>query len=728
MYDLSVICPCYNESKNIPSLVARLQNTFFKKQMSAEIVLVDDASTDETQKVVFALQKQHPNLAFIVHEKNKGIACGWEDGLKFAKGNYACFMDADLQNLPEDVWRLFKEITFTHADVVSGWRNHVETTRDSRYLVSKFLNWFLNFLFSMDLKDNKSGFVIARKEVMEHILSHRFQYHHFQTFIAISAKAKNYTIKQIETLFDERRAGTSYLLGKSFWKASYQTFTDIIKGLFEFRLLDDYDYGLHDFIERNKDLIKYDESPKSWRRKLLFFIYKKTFYFHHWMIGPQAIRYYNDLSESQWLPPYKIKEYQEKKLRQLINHVYYHVPYYREIFDRNNLRVEDIKTIEDLQKLPIIDKNIVRENLYLGLMSDSHDKRKIQKVTTSGSTGEPFFTFVEKKQLETMWAATLRSIEWTGYRFGDCQMRLWHKYLGLKLPQIIREVIDAKLTRRSFIPAYEMDEAGLDKFMAMINHCRPVFMDGYAESFNFIAKYLKSKSYDGYKPQAIISSAQNLPLESRKIIENAFGCQVFDKYGSREFGGGLAYECEHHTGHHLVAECLIVEIVKDGRPAAPGEVGEVLVTSLNNFAVPLIRYRLGDLAVQMDNSELCACGRGLPRVGDIQGRIQAVIIGCDNQFVPGSFFARLFADYEYAIRQFQVVQEEPGKLQFKIVKAPLFEQNILDQIINETKKHLGKNLVVEVNYIDNVELGRTGKRQHSVSKVEANEILNKINH
>jgi phenylacetate-CoA ligase len=403
------------------------------------------------------------------------------------------------------------------------------------------------------------------------------------------------------------------------------------------------------------------------------------------------------------------------------------VPYYREIFDKNNLRVEDIRTIEDLQKLPIMDKNVVRENLYLGLMSDSHNKKKIQKVTTSGSTGEPFFTFVEKKQLEMMWAATLRSVEWTGYKFGDRQLRLWHKYLGMKWPQIIREVIDAKLTRRSFIPAYEMDEAGLEKFMTNINQCRPVLIDGYAESFNFIAKYLKSKSYNGHKPKAIISSAQNLSLESRDVIENVFGCKVFDKYGSREFGGGLAYECEHHNGHHIVAECLIVEIVKDGRPALPGEVGEVLVTSLNNFAVPLLRYRLGDLAVQMDNLESCACGRGLPRIGDVQGRIQAVIIGSENQFVPGSFFARLFADYEYAIRQFQVVQEEPGKLKFNIVKATLFEQGILDKIIIETKKYLGEKLAVEVNFIENVELGRTGKRQHSVSKVQINEILNKIN-
>lgn len=726
MYDLSVICPCYNESKNIPALVTRLQNTFTQKQINGQIILVDDASYDDTLAVVLELQKQYSNLKLVTHEQNKGIAVSWEDGVKAAEGNYVCFMDADLQNLPEDVWRLYREINFTHVDLVGGWRNHVDLPRDLRYFASISLNHLLNILYGMDLKDNKSGFVIARKTVMEHILSHRFKYYHFQTFIAISAKAKNYSIRQIETLFDVRRAGKSYLFGKSFWVASYQTFVDVLKGLIEFHFFNDYDNSLQEFIDKNKTLKTEQKVEQVWWRKVLFAIYKHTFPLHHWMITSQSVKYFRDLNRSQWLLPVKIKEYQEKELRKLINHVYFHVPYYREIFDKNGLHVEDIQTIEDLQKLPIIDKNIVRENLFLGLMSDSHDKKMIQKVTTSGSTGEPFFTFVEKKQIEIRWAATLRGILWTGYQFGDRQLRLWHKYLGMSWQQVVREIFDAKLTRRNFIPAYEMDEAGLEKFMAKINSCRPVFMDGYAESFNFIAKYLKSKSYDGHKPKVIMSSAQNLPEDSRKIIESAFGCQMFDKYGAREFGGGLAYECQSHQGHHIVAECNIIEIVRDGKPVAPGEIGEVVITDLNNFAVPLIRYRLGDLATQIDNTEICPCGRGLPRIGKIEGRIQAMIVGTNNQFVPGSFFARLFADYEYMIRQFQVVQEEFGQLKFRIVKADLFNDEVLQKIISDTKKYLGQDLKITVEFVDLIEMGRTGKRQHSVSRIDVSQILSKI--
>ena len=151
-----------------------------------------------------------------------------------------------------------------------------------------------------------------------------------------------------------------------------------------------------------------------------------------------------------------------------------------------------------------------------------------------------------------------------------------------------------------------------------------------------------------------------------------------------------------------------------------------MITDLNNFAVPLIRYRLGDLATQIDNTEVCPCGRGLPRIGKIEGRIQAMIVGTNNQFVPGSFFARLFADYEYMIRQFQVVQEEFGQLKFRIVKADLFNEEVLQKIISDTKKYLRQDLKITIEFLDLIEMGMTGKRQHSVSKIDITQILSKI--
>src|SRR6516225_5053080 len=231
------------------------------------------------------------------------------------------------------------------------------------------------------------------------------------------------------------------------------------------------------------------------------------------------------------------------------------------------------------------------------------------KITTSGSTGEPFVCYADKYQLEMRWAATLRAMEWTGYRFGDRQARLWHQTIGMSLGQIIRERIDAVFSRRIFIPAYEMSDNNLPRSMEKLRKFRPVLIDGYPELFNFLAHYIKQHGLQGVRPKGIISSAQTLPDQSRQVIEEAFQCRVFDKYGSREFSG-IAYESQGHDGHLVVAENYIVEILKEGRPAKPGELGEVVITDLNNRCMPLIRYRVGDLAVAIDNTVPSPCGRG----------------------------------------------------------------------------------------------------------------------
>ena len=213
-----------------------------------------------------------------------------------------------------------------------------------------------------------------------------------------------------------------------------------------------------------------------------------------------------------------------------------------------------------------------------------------------------------------------------------------------------------------------------------------------------------------------MSSAQTLPKASRELIESAFGCRVFDKYGSREFSG-IAYECDHHAGHHVVGEGYIVEILRDGRPAKPGEAGEVVITDLNNRCLPFIRYRIGDLAVAMDDAP-CACGRGLARIGDIEGRVQSIIRGTDGKYLPGTFFAHFLKEYDHAITKFQVIQDREGAMTFAIVKGGRYSDEALEEILAEFRKFLGDDMQIDVDFVDNVELIRTGKRLASVSRLD----------
>jgi phenylacetate-CoA ligase len=214
----------------------------------------------------------------------------------------------------------------------------------------------------------------------------------------------------------------------------------------------------------------------------------------------------------------------------------------------------------------------------------------------------------------------------------------------------------------------------------------------------------------------VISSAQVLPEQSRAIIEQTLGCGVFDKYGSREFSG-IAYECEQHAGHHVVAESYVVEILKDGAPARPGEWGEVVITDLNNFCAPLIRYRVGDLAVAMDEAEACGCGRGLPRIGRIEGRVQAIIVGSNGNYVPGTFFAHLFKDYDHIIRQYQVVQEALGSIRLRIIKALRFDAASFEEVLGLLRSYLGDAMQIDVEFVDKIEMVHTGKHQGSISRL-----------
>ena len=243
---------------------------------------------------------------------------------------------------------------------------------------------------------------------------------------------------------------------------------------------------------------------------------------HAWLISHNVKTYYEQLKRSQWLTPEQIREIQERKVRELIHQAYYHVGYYRDIFDRMGLTPADIRTIDDLEKLPLLDKKTVRQYLYFDLLSDNHDKRKMLKITTSGSTGEPFVCYADKYQLEMRWAATLRSMEWTGYRFGDRQARLWHQTIGMSFGQVMRERIDAWLSRRLFIPAYEMSDRNLPQSIAKLRKFKPMLIDGYAESFNFLAHYTNQHGLEGVKPKGIISSAQALPDQSRAVMEDGF--------------------------------------------------------------------------------------------------------------------------------------------------------------------------------------------------------------
>ena len=712
-YVLSVVAPCLNEEVNIPVLTERLFAATAEAGLPAELVLVDDGSTDSTPDVIQELRTRFGDAVTSVrHECNRGIPAAWRSGVAMARGAYVCLIDADLQNPPEEVVTLIRRLVESPFDLVQGFRSSIGRLRNSRLLFSKALNLMLNVTFQMHARDNKSGFVLGPRRVIEDVIIHRRRYHHFQTFITASAKAKGYSILEVETLFESRNAGESFI-DKDAMRVSVKAILDFIPAFIEFRLQASPRHGVQ-VAPGSRPRPNVRHPYKGWRR-LLFEAYFATMPLHAWMLRRRTRDLYLDLQRTQWLSRSELAELQLAKLQRLMQHAFVHVPYYRRLLTEAGVRPEDIQSIEDISRVPLLSKDDVRKNLHFDLFSDDHRKRDMHKISTSGSTGEPFTVYADRHQLEVRFATTLRALEWTGWRFGDRQARLWHQTIGMSKTQVIRERIDAWFMRRLFIPAFEMRPESLQELVSRVRRHRPVLIDGYAESLNFLASYLREGGLSDFSPRAIMSSAQVLPDNVRQIIEDGFRTTVFDKYGSREFSG-IAYECGN-SDHHVMDESYLVEILVDGRPAEPGETGEVVITDLNNFFVPLIRYRIGDLATQVDNSQPCPCGRGLSRIGRIEGRTQAIVHCADGTWLPGAFFLHFFKDHEYAIRFFQIIQHERGAFTLRVVKNRQWSDAAATQILAELRQYVG-NTRIDVEIVDEIPLVRTGKRSPVVSTIK----------
>ncbi|MCO5300452.1 MAG: glycosyltransferase [Candidatus Nanopelagicales bacterium] len=709
-YTVSVVAPAYNEEASLPTLASRLLRATEKAGIGCELIIVDDGSDDNTWKVIAGLTEEWGDaVRGIQHGDNRGIPASWQTGVEEARGEYVCLIDADLQNPPEQVVTLYRRLLESRADIAQGTRSSIERDRDSRLLFSKGLNLMLNMAFGDGAQDSKSGFLLAPRRVVADIVEHRGRYNHFQTFIRVAARAKGYTFVEVETLFQPRRTGESFLAGRRAWEVSGQALADFPRALREFGR------GRREPIDgtvapRNKPVPKAKHPYDGWRRAW-FEAYFATMPAHKWLIRRRARAIYLELKRIERLPANEIRDLQLRKLQRLVQHARVHVPYYREV-----LRDGDwISHLDDITQLPLLDKSTIRERLYFDLFSDTHRKRDMHKIATSGSTGEPFVTYADRYQLEVRFATTLRSMEWTGWRFGDKQARLWHQTLGMSKTQVARERIDAFFMRRLFIPAFEISPETLDDFVAEIREWDPVLVDGYAESLNFLASYLREGRSAGFSPSAVMSSAQVLPEQVKRSIEGGLNTRVFDKYGSREFSG-IAYQCEASDDHHVMDESYLVEVLVEGRPAKPGEVGEVVITDLNNYSVPLIRYRVGDLAQAVDQSQPCPCGRGLSRIGRIEGRTQAIVHCADGTWMPGTFFAHFFKDFDYIVRLFQIHQVEKGSFTLRLVRGPQWTEEGETEMLQILSGFIG-DTVVTVEHVDEIPLLRTGKRSPVVSDV-----------
>jgi phenylacetate-CoA ligase len=373
------------------------------------------------------------------------------------------------------------------------------------------------------------------------------------------------------------------------------------------------------------------------------------------------------LENSQRQPRQALLDQQWRRLQELLDFAARHNRFYRRLFAEAGVRAEDIRAPEDLARLPLLTKAHVRAHVD-ELISEGLDLGQLHCFKTGGSTGKALVLFATEEVSEKRNAATRRTDRWSGWEVGEPVGAVWGNPPA-------PDTIKAKLRAHWLAPVIYLDtmainEASMRAFGEAWRRTRPSLLYGHAHSLYILARFCLQAGFEAIQPRAIIATSMMLLDQERQVIERAFGRPVFDRYGCEEVGP-IASECEVHHGMHVNTEHVLVEFAgPDGRPAPLGAGGEVIVTDLLNRAMPMIRYQVEDMAAPLPGD--CPCGRGLPLMGRVQGRVADFLVRRDGTRVAGVSLIENTLTRIKGLVQMQIVQQALDRIVLNVVVAPEF--------------------------------------------------------
>lgn len=426
--------------------------------------------------------------------------------------------------------------------------------------------------------------------------------------------------------------------------------------------------------------------------------------------GRQTLRRLDDLERSQWLDERVLRERSFRALLEALADAERDVPFYGRRFAEHGVRVRDVKAPEDLARLPVLTKADVRAHRHE--LVSRRFRGRLYESGTGGSTGEPVRFAYDHATYERRVAAALRAQRWAGGDLGEPELHLWGPPLHDE-PALARakRKLHERVLRQRIESAFDLSDERLDEVLEAMERLRPRVVVGYATPLYHLARHVVVRGRVPPRVRGIVSSAERLHRPQRDMIEAAFGAPVFDRYGCREMML-VAAECERHEGLHVSAESVYVELVRGGRPVAPGEPGEVLLSDLGNRSMPLLRYRNDDVAIEARTP--CSCGRGLWTLESIEGRTLDLLVAPDGKLLAGELFPHLMK--EFPVARFQVHQDRSRAITVRIVPGAGFDQATLARIERKVRGHL-PSARVTFAIVDRIEPTPAGKHRVTISEV-----------
>ena len=421
--------------------------------------------------------------------------------------------------------------------------------------------------------------------------------------------------------------------------------------------------------------------------------------------------YVEELEQTQWWSANQLRELQNARLRALICHAYEHVPYYRRTFDERGLKPADVTTAEDLYKLPILTKQDVRRH-YSELQAGNIPRSRFTIGRTGGTTGIPLRFSLDKDRVIFDHALIHRHWSWAEFRPGDLVIVI--RGVPLIPPGTSSGIYWRHdwADHRIYLSGFHLSLHSMPRYVEMLKKWKPRFIAAYPSNIFTLARFLERQN-EQVSVAAVFTSSEVLTPVERKVIEKQFACKVWDRYGTGE-RLAVTQQCEYGHYHQNVEFGILQLDAPRGQPAASGEKGEVISTSLTNFSLPLIRYASEDMGWQLSGS--CPCGRGLPLLGPVEGRKDGVILMKDGRIMSRAGLDQIH-EFVPNLERCQLLQEKIGEVVVRVLPRPGFGPADVQELVHQLRVRLGESAQVQVQIVDRLELSVTGKERFIVSRL-----------